>query len=274
MKPLSRLESLIAEIVERPAWALSSHRLNPLELTAALTRGMEARAVRLVDRVLAPDSYELRLNPADFAALADSRALLEQELGGYLERLIAERDLTANRPPQVQIASSAQVRAGRVQVTAGFAPAQQARPTAGAEPATIARLGDYARDQPSTGRRAERDGGRWAQDGAPKRDDRAAARPRGAALELLGPDDEVVRAFPLGEASATIGRRSGCEIPLFDTKVSREHARIEPVRGGYAVVDLGSLNGTFVNGQQLNGSRPLRDGDLLEVGRHRLRFVG
>jgi hypothetical protein len=260
MKPLSRLESLIAEIVERPAWALSSRRLNPLELTAALTKEMEARAVRLVDRVLAPDRYELRLNATDLAVLEESRDLLERELAGYLERLIAERDLTAYRPPEVRIVAGGGVRAGRVQVSATFSPARGSRRPAAPEPATIADLGDQReRVRPS---RQEQPG------------PAAGTRPAGAALQLLGPDDEVVRSFPLGQMNATIGRRNGCDIPLFDTKVSREHARIEPGSGGYAVADLGSLNGTFVNGRQVEGSRQLHDGDVLEVGRHRLRFAG
>src|SRR5947209_19174268 len=97
MKPLSRLESLIAEILERPAWALSPRKLHPLELTGALTREMEGRAVRLVDRVLAPDAYEILIHPTDLAAFGDARPVLEQELADYLSRTVVERDISTNR---------------------------------------------------------------------------------------------------------------------------------------------------------------------------------
>lgn len=260
MKPLSRLESLIAEIVERPAWALSSRRLNPLELTAALTKGMESRAVRLVDRVLAPDSYELSLNPADFAALQDSAGLLERELGDYLERLIAERDLTANGRPQVHIAAGHQVRAGRVQVTARFTPTASGTARVDAEDrATIVDRGGRRDRTPPVDAGAARPS--------------ETGRPGTASLQIIGPDGAVIRSLSLQQAAITIGRRSSCDLPLFDTKVSREHARVERTASGFAVVDLDSLNGTFVNGEQVRGSRPLRDGDEIEVGRHRLRFV-
>src|SRR5581483_4399823 len=129
MKPLSRIEALIAEIVERPAWLLSARRLHPLELTGALTRALEERAVRLADRVIAPDDYELRLNPADYAAFAEMRPLLERELAEYLARTVAERDLPCNRPPRVSHVESTEPRPGRVLVSASFSQAPQPEQT-------------------------------------------------------------------------------------------------------------------------------------------------
>ncbi len=63
----------------------------------------------------------------------------------------------------------------------------------------------------------------------------------------------------------TVGRGKGCDLVLPDPRVSREHARLERGPEGTEVVDLGSTNGTFVNGQRVRRRR-LRHGDRLQVG--------
>ena len=70
---------------------------------------------------------------------------------------------------------------------------------------------------------------------------------------------------------AVIGRED-CEILILDPEVSRRHAAIRGVDGRFGVEDLGSANGTSVNGERLDGIRVLRDGDQLRVGDTILRF--
>lgn len=73
------------------------------------------------------------------------------------------------------------------------------------------------------------------------------------------------------DGTSRIGRSDEVEIVLLDPGVSRVHAVIE-IKGGKAVVrDLGSTNGTFVNGRRVE-RETLRDGDELRVGNTRLRF--
>jgi pSer/pThr/pTyr-binding forkhead associated (FHA) protein/S1-C subfamily serine protease len=66
-----------------------------------------------------------------------------------------------------------------------------------------------------------------------------------------------------------IGRR-GADLALDDTQVSRRHAVVRPIEGGFEIEDLGSANGTVVNGLAIEGSRRLHDGDVVQVGRVRL----
>lgn len=66
--------------------------------------------------------------------------------------------------------------------------------------------------------------------------------------------------------AVTIGRGSDCDIVLPERQVSRHHARIERDDGGYVLWDLGSKNGTFVNGEEVRDRpRPLWDGDEIQI---------
>ena len=76
----------------------------------------------------------------------------------------------------------------------------------------------------------------------------------------------------LGDAPVTVGRLSECTIPLNDNNVSRRHAEIRPNRQNFVVVDLGSTNGTMVNGTRIYGETALSDGDIISFGSTYVRF--
>jgi len=77
--------------------------------------------------------------------------------------------------------------------------------------------------------------------------------------------------IPIEGDSAVLGRHPDCDVVLESGAVSRQHARVSRVDGKYYVEDLGSRNGTFVNGQPVVARRPLRDHD--ELGICDLTFV-
>ena len=76
----------------------------------------------------------------------------------------------------------------------------------------------------------------------------------------------------LGEHTTTVGRLPESTITIEDGNVSREHARIAPGANGYIVTDLGSTNGTLVNGVRIVGQQLLADGDIVSFGSTHLRF--
>ena len=72
-----------------------------------------------------------------------------------------------------------------------------------------------------------------------------------------------------------LGRHPACDIYLPDRQISREHARLFHTADGFFVEDLGSKNGTFVNGEPVTRPTSIRDGDLLQIGlAYRLSFIG
>src|SRR5512147_592856 len=73
-------------------------------------------------------------------------------------------------------------------------------------------------------------------------------------------------AFTLEGDQLTIGRDSTNEIVINDAEVSRRHARLTFQGGKYVLEDLGSTNGTFVNGQRLAGPRVLKPGEVVQFG--------
>jgi hypothetical protein len=74
------------------------------------------------------------------------------------------------------------------------------------------------------------------------------------------------RSFPVAGEKAYIGRDLGSDIAIDDPEVSRRHACITRGPGGYSIEDLGSTNGTFVNGIRITGPQALRDGDIIGLG--------
>jgi S1-C subfamily serine protease len=72
-----------------------------------------------------------------------------------------------------------------------------------------------------------------------------------------------------------VGRDEGCDVPLADDKASRRHARLAPAADGTVLIeDLGSTNGTFVDGQRIAGPVTLRGGERVVIGDTELSLVG
>jgi pSer/pThr/pTyr-binding forkhead associated (FHA) protein len=81
------------------------------------------------------------------------------------------------------------------------------------------------------------------------------------------------KTFEAGPVPVTVGRSTDNTIALDgDEFASGHHARIESQRDGVWLLDLGSTNGTFVNGERVEGRRQLHRGDLVQIGDTELRF--
>lgn len=91
-----------------------------------------------------------------------------------------------------------------------------------------------------------------------------------AAPTLIGPSGQRVT---VGAEPVVIGRQDGCDLVVQDEEASRRHAQVASTPEGFQVLDLGSTNGTYLNGRRLDGAALLADGDRIEVGHSLVRFV-
>ncbi|MGN6360104.1 MAG: FHA domain-containing protein, partial [Thermomicrobiales bacterium] len=82
------------------------------------------------------------------------------------------------------------------------------------------------------------------------------------------------REYSLNRPAQIAGRQPGLDLTLDDSQASRQHARFEVRDGQVFVTDLGSANGTRVNGQPINGTQLLREGDVVQIGTTQLRATG
>ena len=84
--------------------------------------------------------------------------------------------------------------------------------------------------------------------------------------------DGATDVVPLEGVRITVGRGPSNDVDLDDPTASRRHAVLERLAAGWSIDDVGSLNGTLVNGELLERARPLYSGDEIVVGDTRLIF--
>jgi general secretion pathway protein A len=88
---------------------------------------------------------------------------------------------------------------------------------------------------------------------------------------VLGADGQLLGEHIIDKDRVMIGRDADNDIPIKAEYVSRHHAQVTVEQGACWIADLNSTNGTFVNGRRIK-KRILRDGDTVQIGRHRLTY--
>jgi pSer/pThr/pTyr-binding forkhead associated (FHA) protein len=87
----------------------------------------------------------------------------------------------------------------------------------------------------------------------------------------LSLNKKPIKRFTIKEGwNLTIGRGADADVIVDNTAISRKHASLELKDGQYILSDLGSLNGTFVNGKKINGAEPINQDDTIKLGKFRL----
>jgi hypothetical protein len=102
--------------------------------------------------------------------------------------------------------------------------------------------------------------------------DALAALPSGSALLVVRRGPNVGARFLLDADLTTVGRHPEADIFLDDVTVSRRHAEFLRSGASFEVKDLGSLNGTYLDGNRISGTIALYDGAEVQVGKFRLTF--
>jgi len=248
MPQLTAIERFFERLFERPSARLFRARLQPVQLQRRIERAMEGERLTTSDRTLVPNRYVVHLHPLDLAEFGDMSGSLASELAdGALAFARAHRYTVVDRP-RVDLVADAAVDRTDIRVDARFAEAVPGR--AGHGPVAL------VHDEQAP------------QDDADSTATRVFAIPKPVApravLHVTDPDgrtrDVVVEAGGL-----TIGRATDNDLVALDGRVSRHHGRIVGRRGTLVYSDLGSTNGSRVNGVPVD-EVVLGVGDRLEVG--------
>lgn len=241
MGPLAALERFLERLFERPAARLPGARLEPVTIVRRLERALDQERRAGPDGLVTPTRLTVAVCPADAAALA-ALGGLEADLAEAALAHARRRGYRIPERPTVAVVGDEAVAPGEVRIAAAFA---DGRPPV----------------EPSEA-------------GIPERTlvhPLPPVVPPGARLRVTaGP--AAGREIALDGRPLTIGRAADADLVVGDALVSRHHARLAPRSGRLVLSDLGSTNGTIVNGQAVREA-VVGPGDRIQLGSTRLEIV-
>ena len=250
MSVLQRFEKRLEGLVEGAFAKVFKGVVHPVEILNAMQREAEAhKAILAGGRTLVPNRYVIDLSP------------VRPQSAGAVRRRAG--------PGAGPVAGGVHRRAG-----AGRSTATSSSRSSGATGWTPACSGSPPRSTPAARSRRCRPGGYDAAAGLPAVRPGRRLRPppgHGAArrnVRLVSGDG---RTYPLQMGSTVIGRGDQANLRLPDVGISRRHARLDFDGGQVVLTDLGSTNGTMVNGQRVSAVA-LNPGDMIQLGTTTLTF--
>ncbi len=282
MSVLRTIEQKIESLVEGVFGRAFRTNVQPVELARKLIKEMDDNRTVSVSRVYVPNEYTVYLSPPDRAQFEAYEESLRLELQEYLAEHARREGYVMLSPPIVVITSDADLSVGEF----GIATRMVQRPrragtVAPPEPAAASAALESPNAAPAP---VAPEGPADVADGlgAPVASAPAGA-PVGATMVYRPrPDEssepgsvpverEVVslstndRRYEVTKQVVLLGRSQECDIRLADPNVSRKHAELRQEGTAYWVVDLGSTNGTEVNGQPTKRAK-LEHGDTITLG--------
>ncbi len=252
MSVLQRFEKRLEGLVEGAFAKVFKGVVHPVEILNAMQREAEAhKAILAGGRTLVPNRYVIDLSPYDHSRLAPYAAALAQELAQSQAEYIGEQGWTVYGDVIVEIERGDGLDTGMFRVTAEVYTGGDVAPVSGG----------YDQPPPPPAYPP------YEQPGYPSHP--AAPPPGGGrAIRLVANDG---RSYPLSIGSTVIGRGDQANLRLPDVGISRRHARLDFDGAQVVLTDLGSTNGTRVNGQRVSAVA-LNPGDMIQLGTTTLTF--
>jgi len=256
MPVLRSLESKIAGAVEGTFSRVFRSEVRPVEIARKLAREMEEHQYGTLARVYVPNEYRVYLSARDRERFETYEDALADELTGYLlEHARRERFALLSRPV-ITFETDERLGLGEFGIETSVVQPE--------EPPLAAPARDAERDLEPAG------GGTMvfssAQRLAEPLQERASIRGQRALLIYGG------RRLVVSARGATLGRSRECDVVVDDANVSRRHAELRPRGGTWVLTDLGSTNGTRLNGRPIHATEVVRRGDEIEVGASVITF--
>ena len=248
----SKIEGLFEGVFGR---AFRTH-VQPIELARKLAKEMDDHRTVSVSRVYVPNEYTVYLSPSDREQLSGYEDSLVGELEEYLAAHARRERYALLTAPNVIVTSDADLAVGEFGIATRLVSAEPGAPRQEAQP----ELPDLPIDQPAQ-TMIYRPPTPPAADGTP------AAPPEReiVTLTIAGRKEELT------SPRVVLGRSRTCDVHIADVNVSRRHAEIRQEGATYWIVDLGSTNGTQLNGKRVERER-LRDGDTITLGSSEVVF--
>jgi Protein of unknown function (DUF3662)/FHA domain len=244
---LQRFEQRLEGMVEGAFARAFKSELQPVEIASAVQREMDDRAAIVAQgRTLVPNDFVVELSEVDHERLEVYADSLGVELANLAREYAKEQGYSFVGPVRMRFEGVSELATGMFRIRSGVIRGTTVEGGEIRQPAS-----DLPRPQPQA---------------------RVSGKPR-----LLvsgpepGPDGARQRTYDLTTPVTMLGRGTDCDLRLVDPGVSRHHAELRVEDGEVVLVDLGSTNGTFVNGQPVRRV-VLTDGTRVTLGRTTLVF--
>ncbi|HEV7166745.1 MAG TPA: DUF3662 and FHA domain-containing protein [Micrococcaceae bacterium] len=252
----------------------SKSQVQPVEIASRLRRELDDKAMTLAaGRTLAPNVFEARLSEPDFDRARSWGTALAEELCDVVINHARSQGYVLQGPVRVSFTQDADLKAGIFEVSSQT------------ERANAADHGPYATHAPSPAQEQYRSYPSQSAGPAgpanpqppsnyPSNAPTAPPRqPQAPQVTRLQPVLDIDgQRYSLNAPSIVLGRSSEADILIDDTGVSRRHLEIRTENGQSTAVDLGSTNGSYVDGRKVSGSAPLNDGAAISMGRTKIIF--
>jgi hypothetical protein len=273
-----RIESLFEGVFGR---AFRSN-VQPVELARKLAKEMDEHRTVSVSRIYVPNEYHLYLSPKDRELFRGYEQGLLTELADYLADHARREGYALVSRPRVELHEDADLSVGEFGIATRLGQ-EQAEPQADVLPPTAVRpimtppppvvIPPIAPTPPLPP--AEPDGVPLEAGGTRAYEVAALSQQEEPPAPALEPARGVIVyagvRHEVEHPVLTVGRGRDCDITIDDPSVSRRHAELRREAAGYTIVDLGSTNGTQLNGAKIDQAA-LADGDRITVGQTELRF--
>jgi hypothetical protein len=243
MNGLAMFERFFEQVMEGTVGRIFRSPIQPAEIGRRLERAMESNQVVSVDGLIVPNDYQVHMNPLDMVVFADFVPVLCHQMEQWLIDLAGQREYGFIDHVRVQIFGDETVPRRAIHVDA-----------------SISELPNFDKAR---------------QDEVQKTEVYRVVKQTGdVAPKLLRftSGDAAGETIIIRRPVVSIGRALDNDVIIDSAEVSRHHARIEYRSGEYVIVDLGSTNGTTVNGQTAGTTR-LSHGDTIAFGTITLQFL-
>lgn len=250
MSLLARFEGM-AEFLFTGPFKKSNSRLQPVGIAKDLVKAMLKNKQVSISQVYVPNVYRVYLHSSDWGPLASFGDVYLIELSKYLYAEAERNGYTFLTKPAIELHSDDTVNPREMVIEVDFDDSIDV---------------DWGEEEEEKEELDWRENTTIFRESAKPNllDEGSKGRNPENFLEVIeGPD--IGLKFSLKDAEVFIGRHGQCELVLHDPEISRRHLKIAPGENGWWLDDLGSTNGSFVNGQRIT-HQTAAPGDRIQIG--------